>query len=584
MSNDLVISDLTLDFDQFVGKFQESLGNRTVWKGNLTTQTSQTIIELISAVGTFNAHRSMRHFEDAFSETAQSDDAIRAITQMQGIRMSRRLPASLTATVTSSIEVTLNPLTQFMIGGKYYFNRVQLTFEANVAQTITLFQGQVHTYAMNGLGTPRQTFISEEDSFAVSDSDVRVYVNNTAIPKCFGALWNYANLPAFGDLTTADGRLLIVFGSEQFGTTPIPTDVVVVQYVTTQGEDGVNQTLVNRNVEVDGIPNITGKVLTNPTGGGNEQPIQVYKNLSSGAFGTYSSGVTKSQYYGLIGTYPGIIDAVTLAQREINPMALEWMNVIRISALTNTPWSEQQKQDFMDYVQSVTMYAPRFVWQDPIPVYRDIELTIHCFNTAVLSKVQADCEEALYALFSPRSGLMMTNFYGSDLTDVCKKAGKGAVSYVTIKNPVDPMIVTEPVSPIPEFEIIPGGGTLGELVYAYGIAIVDADGEGHPTNWVFPQIIGDDAVNAIKITWPPMQNVTAYKVYGRKGGSIGLLATINADQPLEFVDDGSVVPSGSFVSAQNLKIRYNAIRSLTVHAVFAERQQRLGDTPIRGLT
>lgn len=580
----LVLSDLTQDFSQFVNQFQTYLNTKPAWQGTLTTMTSQTLVELVAAVGTFNQSRIIRAFEDAFSETAQSDDAIRSITQMQGLRMSRKLPASVEVSLVSTINVTMGPMTQFMVAGQYYFNREQISLTANVPSSETLFEGKVETYAMNGIGVARQTYLSVEDSFSISDQDVVVYVNNTAIPKSFGTLWNFKDLAAFADLTTSDGRLLVVFGSEQFGTTPAITDIVTIQYPITQGADGANQTLVNKPISIVGLSEVTGTATSNPTGGGNEQPIQTYKNLSSGAFGTYSSSVTKSQYLSTVGVYPGIIDAVTQAQRDINPSDLEWMNVIRVAALTTSPWSQTQKRDFLNYLQTVTMYAPRFVWQDPIPVPRDVSLTVYCFNTAVLSNIKAACELALANLFAARPGILMTNFYESDLTDTCKAAGAGAVSYVIVDKPLDPMIVTAPPSPILEYTLISGGGTLGQLMYAYGVAAVNAAGEeGPPANWVFPQVISPSPVYAIQLDWKPLQDIVTYKVYGRKAGSIGLLATIAATSPLTFVDDGSITPTGLPPnSIAQVPIRYNKLGTLTVNVAFAERQQRLGTTPTRG--
>jgi len=530
--------------------------------------------------------RLIRAREDSFSETAMSDDAVRAITQMQGLRMSRKLPCDMQVTLTSTINVTLDPFTQFTISGQSYFNREQLTLIANVAQTVDLNEGVVNTYSMSGLGSPRQTFLTDEDSFTVSDTDVRVFVNSTQLPRSLGTLWNFSNLPAFSDLTTSDGRLLVIFGSEQFGTTPQVTDNVVVQYVVTQGTNGASATLVGKPISVTGFSYITGVSLANPTGGGDEQPIQTYKNLSSGAFGTYSSAVTKSQYQATIGVYSGIIDSVTQAQRDINPLALQWMNVIRISALTNTPWSQDQIRDYINYLQTVTMYACRFVWQDPIAVPRTVDLTVYCFNSAILSQVQAACIAAITELFSPRPGILLTNFYNSDLINACVVAGAGAVSYVIVSQPIDPMIVTAPLSPELEYQLVPGGGTLGELVYAYAVTTVNAAGEeGPPNNWVFPQVIGPTAADAVILTWQPLQDVVTYKIYGRtaSGTGIGLLGTVGTAGPYTFTDNGSITPTGLPPnSIADVPIRYNSLASLTVNVQFAERQQRLAtNTPTR---
>src|SRR4051812_27329297 len=196
----LTFNPATQDFEQFRTQLNTYLEAKPVWKGQLTTQTSTTLVEMAAAVGAYNQGRAVRAYEDAFSETAVQDDAIYAITQMQGLRISRKLPSTMTASLTSSISVTLNPMSQFNCGGQYFFNKEQLVFSANVPLNVTLYQGQVQTFVMNGLGTPRQTFLSEEDGFTVSDQDVKVYINNTLIERALGGLWNYRNLPAYGDL------------------------------------------------------------------------------------------------------------------------------------------------------------------------------------------------------------------------------------------------------------------------------------------------------------------------------------------------------------------------------------------------
>ena len=154
----------------------------------------------------------------------------------------------------------------------------------------------------------------------------------------------------------------------------------------------------------------------------------------------------------------------------------------------------------------------------------------------------------------------------------------------TVQAPVDPMIVTAPPSPTAKYEIITGVGTLTPLMYAYGVSAVNADGEeGPPANWVFPQItkaMGN--VNSIKLTWLPLEVATQYKVYGRKASDgVGLMATINAGDPLEFTDDGSITPGAPPPGTVDVPIRYNKINNLTVNVVYAERQQRIQDTPTR---
>jgi hypothetical protein len=427
-----------------------------------------------------------------------------------------------------------------------------------------------------GLGTNLQAFVSNEDSFTVSDSDVRVAINGVLIPKAYGGLWNYENQAAYSDLTHSDGRLLIQFGSQQYGSVPGVNDVVAIVYAVTRGLGGNTLVTINKRIVCVDNDKVTGLCTTNPTGGADEKDPLSYKNVESGAFGTYSSAVTKYQYKAIVNTYPGIVDAKTQAQREINPRAVEWMNVIRVSALTSSPWTSAQKKEFCKYAQEVSMYAPFFVWQDPVAVPRDVALVIYCFNTAIPSVVEQKVRAAIESMFAPQPGILMTNFYESDLVEVAFNAAPGEISYVKVITPASgEMIVTSPESPSIDSNVVVGAGILTPLVYAYGISVVLPDGEeGPPTNWTFPQVLtGQQA--AVSLSWVENKAAAFYKIWGRKATQLGLLATIPAGT-LSWVDDGSTSPTGAAPnSLSDVPIRYNQLRELDIKVEFSSRQQKV---------
>lgn len=578
----MTLSDLTTEFGDFVDQFNAALSLKGTWKGNLTTMTSQSLVELAASTGTFLTGRAYRIYEDAYAETAQSDSAIRSIVQMQGLRIARYLPSQMAIELTSPFTITIPALTQITVGSSQFFARDQIQLLANSPTPVTVFQGEVKRIGTNGIGQPLQSYITDEDAFVVSDRDVQVAINGVILPKAFGGLWNYKGLPAYTDLTLPDGRALIQFGDAQFGSMPGINDTITITYAVTNGDSGNNLTLSGKAVSVEGFPFITGTVEANPTGGANEKPIVAYKNIASGSFGTYLSAVTKSQYQATVITYPGIVDAYTQAQREINPMALKWMNVIRISALTQSEWSQQQIRDFLAYCQTVTMYAPYFVFQQAIAIPRDVSIDVYAFNTATLEDVQQACETMVTNLFAPRVGYLMTNLYKSDLEQACFKAAPGMISYVIVNTPDGSMIVTAPESPNIDYTFIPGGGVLGEYVYAYSVStVLDNGEEGPPSNWTFPQLITTTDTYAIQLKWPAVPNAASYKIWGRKSGAIGLIATVPATQTT-YTDDGTITPSGDPPNTlADVPIRYNQLRSLTVNAYYSERQQRTDDTPQR---
>ncbi len=575
------LSNLTLDQSQFVQQFQTKLAQKTSWSTGLTTQTSQTLIELVSAVGTFNTAKILRAKEDAFPETAESDSALRAIANMQGLRLSRKLPASASFTIMSSVAQTFAPFTQFSAGGYSWFNTDQITLTANVPQTHTLKEGVVKTVTLNGRGTDLQAWVSEEDSFTVSDQDVRVGINSATINKTFGGLWNYKGATACADNTLSDGRTVIQFGSRNYGAVPGTNDIVTITYVVTQGSSVNGASLVGSKITLASNSTIVASFTSNPTGGADEKQPLVYKNFSSATFGTYSSSVTKSQYQSAVNNYPGIVDAVTQAQREINPSALEWMNVIRVSALTNSPWTQAQIEEFINVMQSVTMYSPTIIWQTPVGIARDIDVDIFCFNSVPsTAAITALAENAIRKLLSPRPGILLLNLYESDLIQTIKDSAPGQISYVEVNKPTSPMIVTSPPSPRVTYTIANSGGTLVPRLYSYAISVDTPspanDGTediGTPTNWVFPQV---SVLNSqITLDWSEDQTQGAlrYHVWGRRAGKIGKLATL-LPTVTSYVDLGGPDPTVASVSGGEFLIRYNKIGTLNVRTRYAKRQSK----------
>lgn len=637
----ITLSDVTVDQEQFVAQFQNKLATSGTWSSGLTTQTSQTLIEYISAVGTLMTAKIVRSVEDSFPETAQSDSAIRAIVNMQGLRISRMLPAAINVTASSPTTVTVPSFTQWSAGGLNWFNSQPVVFQPNVPQTVTLKEGLVVVNQVNGLGSDLQAWISPDDQFSVSDQDVRVSINGQDLYKTFGPLWNYPGVRAFSDMTLSDGRMVIQFGAQGYGAVPGVNDVVSVVYAKTQGGQVNGANLAGVRVTCTSFNSVSATAVSNPSGGADTKPTVAYKNFAAGSFGTYSSGVTKAQYASLVNNYPGIVDAFTQAQREINPAALKWMNVIRISALTTSTWTQQQVMDFTSYMQSVTMYTPKFIWQEPVAIPRNIEIEIYCYNSVnSLSDVENAVTAAVTKLFSPRAGILMTDFFLSDLEQTAFNAAPGQISYVLIKNPTSAMIVTAPLSPRLTYLVNPSGGSLAPLLYSYsvsvdapspspwlqglldastnpGFPVATAAGQywvvkiagtvggnavavgdqvlatspstytivpaatngvldiGVPSNWVNPEVAVSGSSVLLDWSSSPTQNALTYHVWGRRGGYIGILASLPYDA-LNYTDMGGPDPTPLPVGAQSdTLIRYNKLNTLKVTAFYAKRQSNV---------
>ena len=580
MAKQLIFSDLSADVTQFKKDLETDLQSKDTWRGNLTTQTSTTLIDFVASLGAFLQQNINYSYQNTFSETATLDDAIRSIAIMSGIRMTRRLPAHVEVSLECASEVTIPPYSQFAIAGYAFFNREAITLTADTPVTAMLYQGTVVSKTVQGTGTALQAFLSDEDGFQVSDEDVVVMVNGTTIPKAYGGLWNYKNSPGCMDLTTREGRLLVSFGNSDFGTIPGINDRVSFIYCTTQGATGNNYITADAQVSLNGFSAITGKALSNPTGGANEKSTLTYKNNTAGSFGTYGSAVTSAQYNAVVNTYPGVIDAICRAQRETDPSDVKMMNVVLVTGITTTPWTAEDIADFCEWAQQQTMYSVRFVWTDAKPVDRNVVMTCYCYNSAVLSQVKTNVENAVRELFEPRPGILLTDLFKSDITTVARNADP-SISYIVYEEPVDEMIVTQPASPSITYEILDGQGTLSPYFYSYGITYVNAEGvESTLESWCHPQVQAPNA--AIKLLWRDSPSAVTYKLYGRLGENMGLLKTFEAASVTKengkctWTDTGDDETDPSqFIRNRLRPIQYNRLASLTVNVEYADRLQRV---------
>lgn len=570
----LTVSDMTYDFDEFVSQLEVAATTTDgPWLGTLDTMTSKTLIDTASAVGAYLQTQINFAIQDNFPDTAQSDEAIRANTQYQGVRMTRKLPAGVVVSVSSTVDIIVPQFSQWTLGG-LYFNRDSITLKANVAQSITLFQGQVKQFNVTGSGNDFQTLVLPDTDFTVSDSDVVVSANGVNIQRATNqALWNYRGQLAYADVTNDIGRALLAFGSSTFGYVPSVNDQITVTYVVTNGASGNSQVLVGTRLSVAGFPTVSGQATQNPTGGADERQASDYKTVIAGAFGTYASAATGNQYKSTVLDYPGIVDATTQAQRDINPGSKHWMNVIRVAALTSSPWTLAQKQAYCEYLQGVTMYAPRFLWQDPIPLPRALSMDVYVFNTASIPTVKANITTALQQFFAPRRGLLGRDFHATDTAAVVRAACGGQFDYMDDYSSY-PMSASLPAAPALSYEVIAGDGTLQQLQYAYAVSVdilTDAGTLqiGTPSNWVFPVVQTNGS--GIKLIWNAVAKAQNYHLWGRSTDKLGLLATLSPTVT-EWLDDGSVQVQGSLPpSANEWPIQYNTMYALTLNVYPSQR-------------
>jgi hypothetical protein len=150
----------------------------------------------------------------------------------------------------------------------------------------------------------------------------------------------------------------------------------------------------------------------------------------------------------------------------------------------------------------------------------------------------------------PRLGLLVSAFTPTEPLDRVEALGYQAEACGGYRL-VDPCSDTEinrgyplgaPAYADPAITTATTGGTLAAGTYSYKVTAVDANGESTPTAAV--SITTTGATSTVTVDWLAVNGATSYKVYGRTGGSWGLLATVTAPTTV-YIDTGADTPGAA---------------------------------------
>lgn len=569
-------TNLEPDFDGIKDKLHLALQQKPAWAGRLTTQTGTTLVDLIATIGANAQLAILRAKQDAFPETAMSDRALYANADAQGIRISRKLPASVTTkmrydkpSVSSADMLTIQPFEQFQGAGTYWFTKQAYVLPNGSDVDVTLYQGYIVSQEINGLGTDYQTFVTAESDFSVSDTDVFVFINGTQITVTSEGLWNYKSQKAVQDRTTPEGRLRLLFGTDNYGAKPTASDLVRIVYAVTSGYNGNGVTTIQQRINmVTPVTGVTVKSVTvNPTGGADQPPPNILKTVGATSFGTNASAVTPRQYRALALEFPGVLDCKLFSQRELNPGSVSLMNTIKAVPLgVNGPLDVAAKAAFIDYMQQRSMFTPYIYVVDPQGVVTNVVLRVFCYNWATLSECSAAATSAVTALFAPRSGFLGYNITLSDIVTSVVNSNPG-IEYVQVLSPTRDLWVSGEPAPAPSISMAATGGTLSGQV-SYAIAVIDGNGETLPTKWA--SAFATSGIGVATLTWNPYPGATSYKIYGRTDANAGLMATLAANV-LTYTDDGSLAVTPGVPKNYTYGVWYNKLGTLQVTADYSTR-------------
>ena len=551
------------DYETIRAALQTSLSSKNTWRDLLPSSTGQTLTDWIAAVGATDQYAIQHAFREAF-RTARLDSSILAQAIMLGVRLGRKTPSSVGVTLTKATTdvVTIPAFTQFTSSSGLLFNREAITLHGAATVNATLYEGEIITQVVTSDGNPYQLFVSADDGFKISDSDVEVRINNIKMPLTQRGLWRYKNQSGVADSTSPTGQLILTFGSEEFGTMPSTGDNVEIKYALTSGALGQTAAILGDSIVVADYPVVKLVATTGLAGGAEEKSSLFYRKLSPQLFSGETSATAKDEFSAKANDYPGVFDAKVVGQRELAPGDPRWMNLVQVTLLTDHLWSGAEWGEFTKWYQARTTYPVRFHRRDPLAVPVNIAMKIFCQPRADLAAVKAKAETAVQRLFLLRPGLLDSNLFMSDIY-AAARSSDAAIEYVQMLAPTDNVIVGVS-SPAP-LVLSAAGGTLPAGQYSYGVTCVTSTGETLATNFKSLVIAG----GGVTISWDPVQLAQSYNVYGRDAVTLGLLGNTTGHT---FTDNGSATPVSGLPIVTGAGHRYPSLGVLAVDVQFTSRE------------
>ena len=414
-----------------------------------TASTIGILIDNISMIGDFNNYTVESAIQENFYSTAKLASSVYLKAMDQGVHIQRNIPCHTTASLyrdNTSMRVLIPAFTQFKADNYSLFNREPILFNAGVSQldNIVLYEGEVkyQTYISNGESF--QKYNIGDTPYAISDQDIYCWVNGRQWQRDLNGLFTYNMFDEkFFENTTPAGYSLVTFGDNIYGKAPALGETIQFLYVNTQGSEAQAAT-ADIQVKVPEYSSIKGTITNSLIGGDMRKSAYFYQQMGASLSATNSRTVTRDDFPAIISTYEGVRDVKVRGQAEIAPQRKEWMNVLALTLLTDTLWTNADFDNLVNWLKkNYSIQNMQFVRVDPVGYYVDIDVTLYCQPSANLQNVYLEVENSIKNLFTPKIGTIGKSIYRSDIENAILTAGNINIDAYTLNTPAVDFIVKD---------------------------------------------------------------------------------------------------------------------------------------------
>jgi hypothetical protein len=343
---------------------------------------------------------------------------------------------------------------QWTIGGQSFYNPNTINIPiTGTAITTTLTRGQItsSTFTASGsayqlyvLGSPGAWNISDVSPWAI-DSLGNVW---TAVRD---GLWKQGGSNVFFESTLPDGTVECKFGDGTYGNLP-PAGTMTFYYTLLATAIA---TAVGLAVGSIGSPNsYTVTATTTDIASPNQDPPSpdFYKAVGPGGPANLGRAVTRDDHRAIALEYDGVIDALFRGQAELNPADLRYMNIIAVTLITTSPWTQADWIAFKLYFEgSVGIATTTFIRSDPTVVSVTLNIDIAIFSTSSIDTVTTLALQVLTSYFTPSNTSLGRTLEPSDLilaimesATYLQAPGESGelIDYVRVKLPSAPVVAS----------------------------------------------------------------------------------------------------------------------------------------------
>lgn len=445
------LSMVEVDFNTLLFDLATELQARYTWNDLIVSGTGTTILDFIATIGTYNQFDIEMAYREAFLSTAIRDSSIYGIARMLGIQIQRKTMSVLNATVTytgftSPLQVLTN--STFTASNGLFFNPAPITILPNQTQTITLNEGILTQVVFPASSTPYFEYILGEPGFTIADGSITVIVQdnvtlvNTIWSPTLESIWMLGPTDRnYIETTLENGDVSILFGDNTYGAMPSINTTIVVQYVSTVGNNG-GVSFINASVTYSGDKNLVGSITDYYGSGIDEKPSSYYKLYGSAMAKAKGRCVSKTDYIAVILNYIDVAGVSVQAQRDLFPNNPMWMNVIRVCILSSgsadTFGGSNPNPTSAKWAQFKTWLAPKQGAQiviqtwNPTRVAIDINVDIALLQSADPGATNTAITANINTLFKKDMFSLGATVFLSDIAKACNITG---VDYININAP-----------------------------------------------------------------------------------------------------------------------------------------------------